>query len=225
MDIEGLGEKQIVRFLELGYLTDFASIFALEKHKIQLIELDRMGEQSIANLLASIEAAKLRPLDRLLMGFGIRFVGTRTARDLAQRFRTLDAFLNADYESLIAIPDIGPRTASEVETWLESEENRRQIQEILRLGVVPQEVEATQEGVFSGKVVVFTGKLEKSTREIAESVVVRLGGKAAGTVSKQISLVVAGPGAGSKLKKAEELQISVITEDEFWNQVPPELQP
>jgi DNA ligase (NAD+) len=220
MDIEGLGEKQIARFLELGYLTDVPSIYRLHERRADLVELDRMGEQSVDNLLRAIEASKTRPLDRFVYALGIRYVGDRTAGDLARAFRTLDALRHADYEALLAVPDIGPRSAAEIQEWFEEDENRKLLDELLRLGVSPVEAEAPTGDLFAGRTLVFTGKLEHMTREEAEAVVMRLGGKAAGSVSKATSLVVAGPGAGSKLAKAEQLGVPVVTEEEFLAMLP-----
>lgn len=223
LDIEGLGEKQILRFIELGLLVDLPSVFTLSQHRDKLVSLERMGEQSVANLLLAIEAAKKRPLDRFLFGLGIRFVGEKSAKDLARAFRTLSAFRQARYEQLVAVPDVGPRTAGEIEAWLEDETNQEMLDRLLELGVSPVEVAGATGDLFAGKTVVFTGKLERFTREAAEDLVVRLGGKAAGSVSKNTSLVVAGPGAGSKLAKALELGVEVTDEEGFLSRLPEDL--
>ncbi len=220
MDIEGLGDKIILRLLELGYLSDVASIYRLRDYKTQLEELDRMGEQSVANLLNAIDVSKTRPLDRFIYALGIRFVGDRTAADLAREFGTLTQFRAARYDDLIAVADIGPRTASEVETWLEDPDNQTLLDNLLELGVSPTEPEGPTGDLFTGKTIVFTGKLFKFTREEAESFVQSQGGKAAGSVSKQTDFVVAGPAAGSKLAKAESLGVQVITEEEFLAMLP-----
>jgi DNA ligase (NAD+) len=220
MDIEGLGERQIERFLELGLLSDIPSIFRLKDMQEELLALERMGEQSVKNLVAAIEASKRQPLDRLIFGLGIRFVGDRTAADLAREFGTLDALRGADYERLIAIEGIGPKVASEVQEWFELEENQQVLDELLALGVSPVETEVSTVGEFAGKTFVFTGKLEKFERSDAERLVMKLGGKAAGSVSKNTDYVVAGPGAGSKLSKAEQLGVAVLNEDEFLQMLP-----
>jgi DNA ligase (NAD+) len=220
MDIENLGWKSIVRFLEIGLLSDLPSIYKLKERREELVNLDRMGDLSVDNLLAGIEASKTRPLDRFLFGLGIRFVGDRGAHDLAMFFGTLEAIRRATYDDLLKVPDIGPRTASEVAEWLEEEENQSIIDELLRLGVSPSEPERPESDLFSGQVFVFTGALEKFTREDAESLVLKMGGKAAGSVSKKTSFVVAGPGAGSKLTKAQELNVPVLTEEEFLEKLP-----
>jgi DNA ligase (NAD+) len=217
MDIDGLGEKLVLRLLELGYLTDFASIFRLEEHKEALEGLDRMGEQSVANLLAAIEASKGRPLSRFIYGLGIRQVGEATAFDLAAHFGGFDGLRHATYEDLVAIPDIGPTTAAGIVEFLQDEENSKLIDDLFAAGVSPPSLERREGGKFAGMTIVFTGKLVRLAREDAEVLVREGGGTAAGSVSKATTLVVAGPGAGSKLGKAEQLGIEVISEDEFFD--------
>jgi len=220
MDIEKLGWKTIERFLDIGLLTDIPSIYRLKDRRDELIGLERMGEQSVDNLLQGIEDSKHRSLDRFIFGLGIRFVGERGAQDMARAFKSLQAFASATYEQLEAIADVGPRTASEISLWLEDENNQKLISDLLSLGVQPVEPEKPVSDVFAGKTFVFTGKLEKFSREDAEKLVDRLGGKAAGSVSKNTNYVVAGPGAGSKLAKAEQLGVEVLDEDGFLKMVP-----
>ena len=220
MDIDGMGEKLIDRFLELGILTDLPSIFRLQSRREELVGLERLGELSIDNLLASIEGCKERPLGRFLFALGIPSVGEKGGQDLARELRTLDAVRSADYDTLIAIPNVGPSTASEVQEWFEDPENRRIVDELLALGVAPVEGEAPISDLFAGQTIVFTGKLERFTREAAEAFVAKMGGKSAGSVSKQTAFVVAGPGAGSKLQKAESLGVPVKSEEEFLEMVP-----
>ncbi|MEI7576580.1 MAG: NAD-dependent DNA ligase LigA [Armatimonadota bacterium] len=220
MDIDGLGEKQIERFLELGYLTDVASIYRLHSHRAELIELDRMGEQSVDNLLSAIEASKTRPLPKLIFALGIPEVGERGGQDLARAFGTLEALRRAHYDDLVSIDGFGPKTASQVELWFDDEDNQQLIDDLLAAGVSPVEAEAPTGDQFAGMTFVFTGKLEKFTREDAEATVMKLGGKASGSVSAKTNYVVAGPGAGSKLAKAEQLGITVLTEDEYLTMLP-----
>lgn len=220
MDIEGLGEKQIDRLLELGYLTDIASIYRLHSKKDDLLALDRMGDQSVENLLAAIDESKTRPLPRLLFALGITDVGERGAQDLARSFGTLEKLKQAKYDDLIQLEGIGGKTASSIELWFEDEDNLRMIDELLAAGVAPVEAEAPVSDIFEGQTFVFTGKLEKFTREDAEATVMKMGGKAAGSVSAKTNYVVAGPGAGSKLVKAEQLGVAVLTEEEFLAMLP-----
>jgi DNA ligase (NAD+) len=220
MDIEGLGDRIVNRLLELKFLADIPSIYELKDRREELIGLERMGEQSVHNLLDRIEDSKTRPLDRFLYGLGIRFVGDKGARDLAQHFRSLEALRGADYEKLTDVPEVGPRTASEIETWFEDETNQAMLDRLYELGVRPTEPVAPIGDLFAGQTAVFTGKLERFSREAAEELVSRLGGKAAGSVSKNTSFLVAGPGAGSKLDKAQQLGIRVLSEDEFLELLP-----
>ncbi len=220
MDIDGLGSKLIERFLELGFLSDLPSIYRLKEHRSELIELERLGEQSVDNLLEGIEASKHRPLARFLFALGIPEVGERGAQDLVGHFRTLHAIREADLETLLAVPNIGPRTAAEIQEWFLDEENQRVVDGLLTEGVEPEEGAAPQSDLFEGKTFVFTGKLVKFAREDAEELVQKLGGKASGSVSKLTTYVVAGPGAGSKLQKAEQLGVTVLSEDEFLAMVP-----
>lgn len=220
MDIEGLGEKQIERFLDLGFLVDLPSIFRLKDRREELIELDRMGEQSVSNLLTAIEACKTKSLDRLIFGLGIRHVGSRTANDLAREFVDLNELMRADFERLTQIEGIGPIVASEIQEWFESEENRSVVEQLFDLGVSPATPEVGDSASFAGKTFVFTGKLERFERSDAERTVIKLGGKASGSVSAKTDFVVAGPGAGSKLDKAEKLGVRVLTEEEFLAMLP-----
>ncbi len=220
MDIEGLGEKQIDRLLELGLLTDIASIFRLYERKTELLKLDRMGDQSVENLLAAIDESKTRPLPRLLFALGITDVGERGAQDLARSFGSLERLKQAKYDDLIELDGIGGKTAGSIELWFEDEDNLRVIDELLVAGVAPVEAEAPVSDIFAGQTFVFTGKLEKFTREDAEATVMKMGGKAAGSVSAKTNFVVAGPGAGSKLVKAEQLGVAVLTEEEFLAMLP-----
>ena len=215
MDIDGLGEKLIDRFLEMGILTDLPSIYRLTDRRDELVGLDRLGELSIDNLLLAIEESKSRSLARFIFALGIPSVGEKGGQDLARDLRTLDGVRHADYETLMQIPNIGPHTASEVQEWFEDEDNQRMLDEMLSLGVAPVEGEAPVSDLFAGQTLVFTGKLERFTREDAEAFVAKMGGKTAGSVSKNTSAVVAGPGAGSKLQKAEQLGVKVLTEEEF----------
>jgi DNA ligase (NAD+) len=222
MDIEGLGTKQIQKFLETGKLTDFASIFHLPEHFEEISKWDGFGTQSTAKLGGAIESSKTRPLDRLIYGLGIRHVGERTARDLANHFRTLEALRRCTLEELVSIADIGQRTAEEIESWFEDPENQDQLDRLMMAGVRPQEAQAPIASDLEGETYVFTGKLESMTREQAEEWVAKLGGKGSDSVSKKTSFVVAGPGAGSKLEKAQKLGVAVLSEAEFLEKIPPE---
>jgi len=220
MDIEGLGSKLIERLLEAGYLTDLASIYRLADHREAMAQMDGLGELSVEKVLAAIESSKTQPLPRFLFALGIPEVGEKGAQELAAALRTLDGIRAADYEALIAIENVGPRTASEVQEWFEDAQNAQLVNDLLAAGVAPIEASAPSGTIFAGKTFVFTGKLEQFARESAEALVQDLGGKASGSVSKKTDYVVAGPGAGSKLAKAEELNVPVLTEEEFLAMLP-----
>lgn len=215
MDIEGLGEKLVLRLLDLGFLKDVADIYQLHLRIQELSELDRMGEQSVSNLLSAIESSRSRPLNRFLFALGIRHVGETGAFSLARHFGTIERFRSATFEELLEIDDVGPNTAGEIVEFLQDEESRNLLERLLEAVSPEPVVVEIGNGIFAGKTVVLTGKLEKMTREEAEEMVRKQGGKAAGSVSKNTHLVVAGPGAGSKLAQAEKLGIEVIDEDAF----------
>jgi DNA ligase (NAD+) len=220
MDIDGLGGKLIARFLDEGFISDLPSLYRLHEHREKLVLAEGLGERSINNLLEELEASKTRPLPRFLFALGIPEVGERGAQDLARALGSLDAIRHADEPKLVAIENVGPRTAAEITAWFGSPENQAMLDAFWELGVRPTEAEAPSGDLFAGQTWVFTGKLEKFTREMAEEVVRRWGGKLSSSVSKKTSFVVAGPGAGSKLAMAESLGVPVLTEDEFLARLP-----
>lgn len=219
MDIEGLGEKQVARFAELGWLSDVAGIYGLAARRAELVGLERMGDLSVERLLSAIEASKHPPLGRFIFALGIPLVGSRTAADLARSLGSVSRLLATTEAELAEIEGIGQTTAAQIVEWLSEAGNRALVSALLDAGVEPQGQEPVGDH-FAGKTVVFTGKLEHMTREDAEALVASLGGKASGSVSKGTSLVVAGPGAGSKLSKAESLGIPVVSEEEFLASLP-----
>lgn len=216
MDIEGLGEKLVDQLVDGGLVRDPADLYLLDA--ATLAGLERMGERSAANLVAQFERSRERAtLPRLLLGLGIRQVGEATARDLARHFGTLRAIREADLEELQRVPDVGPTVAASVHAFFREEENLRVLDRLEKeAGIRPPREEAPPStGPFAGKTVVFTGTLESLTREEAEALVRRMGGKAVGSLSKKTGFLVAGPGAGSKLEKARALGVPVLTEREF----------
>jgi DNA ligase (NAD+) len=223
LDIEGLGEKTIVEFMELGWLARGpADIFRLHEHRNDLIGREGWQDKSVDNLLASIEARRSPDAARLLFGLGIRHVGAVTARDLLKRFRTLPALRDASEKAhagdaealaeLTAIEGVGPVVVEALGDFFHEEHNRSVWNDLLSEVSPPEYIVETKASAVSGKTVVFTGKLETMSRDEAKAQAERLGAKAAGSVSAKTDLIVAGPGAGSKLKKAAELGIEVIDE-------------
>ncbi len=219
MDIEGLGEKQIELLYNLGYLKDIADIYLLENYKQEILLLDRFGNKKVSNLFNAINKSKTQDLDRFIFGLGIRFVGAKASKSLAKTFKTLKGICNATYEELLAIPDIGEVMASSIVDYFNQEKNRDLIIKLLELGVEPKEYNEVTYDLFLGKTIVLTGTLEKLSRDEGNAIIEKLGGKAASSVSKKTSFVVAGPGAGSKLAKAQELGIPVYNEDDFLEMI------
>jgi len=222
LDIEGLGEKNIIKFFELGWLESPADIFRLKNRREAMLTLGKDVEKSVDNLLAAIEDKRTPDAARLLFGLGIRHVGSVTARDLMKRFVTLpelrrvvegansgDADALAD---LASIDGIGPVVVEALGDFFHEPHNREVWDDLLSQVFPPPYAVATLDSAVAGKTVVFTGALETISRDEAKAQAERLGARAAGSVSAKTDLVVAGPGAGSKLKKAQELGIPVIDE-------------
>ncbi|EAG9190345.1 TPA: NAD-dependent DNA ligase LigA [Listeria monocytogenes] len=226
MNIDGLGEKVIIQLFSQHLIKDVADLFFLSKEK--LLELERMGEKSVTNLLASIEASKQNSLEKLLFGLGIRHVGAKAAKSLAIHFDTMDNLKVADKETLTSINDIGEKMADSIVTYFANEEVHDLLEELKRAGVnmtyTGQKLEdmSEEELVFTGKTVVLTGKLEKLTRNDAKALIESLGGNVSGSVSKKTDVVVAGSDAGSKLAKAEELAIPIWSEEDLIEYLPDE---
>ncbi|EKZ3553233.1 NAD-dependent DNA ligase LigA [Listeria monocytogenes] len=226
MNIDGLGEKVIIQLFSQHLIKDVADLFFLSKEK--LLELERMGEKSVTNLLASIQASKQNSLEKLLFGLGIRHVGAKAAKSLAIHFDTMDNLKVADKETLTSINDIGEKMADSIVTYFANEEVHDLLEELKRAGVnmtytgPKLEDMSEEELVFTGKTVVLTGKLEKLTRNDAKALIESLGGNVSGSVSKKTDVIVAGSDAGSKLAKAEELAIPIWSEEDLIEYLPDE---
>jgi DNA ligase (NAD+) len=220
LDIEGLGEKSIAEFIELGWLNSPADIFRLRDHREELLGREGWKEKSVDNLLAAIEAKREPDGPRFLFGLGIRHVGIVTARDLLKCFGTIEelrraALSEGGQEELSSVQGVGPVVAEAVHDFFHEEHNQAAIDDLLS-EVSPQPfVSDAKQTEWTGKTIVFTGSLETMSRDEAKAQAERLGARAAGSVSAKTDLVVAGPGAGSKLKKAEELGIRVVSEPEW----------
>lgn len=217
MNIDGLGEKVISQLFAEELIHDVADIYKLTYD--QCIKLERMGEKSVNNLLAAIDASKGNSLEKLLFGLGIRHVGAKAAKTLAQEFESIDRLAAATKEELTAINEIGEKMADSVVTYFELEEAMELIEELKEAGVNtlytgPKKVAVENlDHFFAGKTIVLTGKLEQLSRNEAKEKIESLGGNVAGSVSKKTDLVIAGLDAGSKLAKAEQLGIEVWDEE------------
>ncbi len=215
MDIEGLGSKLVEQLVEAGLVKSLADLYQLDVDT--LANLERMGLKSAQNLKAGIDKSKDISLARFLFALGIRDVGEATALNLARHFGTLAAVMAADEETLKAVDDVGPVVAGRIATFFAQPLNRQLIEQLLKLGVSPQELAVVppEKLPLSGQTWVVTGSLAAMDRNQAKAVLQALGAKVAGSVSAKTTCVVAGPGAGSKLATAEELGIKVINEQEF----------
>jgi DNA ligase (NAD+) len=223
MNIDGLGERVVAQLFQEGLIKNVSDLYRLTRE--QLLQLERMGEKSTDNLLSAIEHSKENSLERLLFGLGIRHVGAKAAKTLAQQFETMEQLQQASKDKLIAINEIGDKMADAVVTYFENPDVQQLINELKSLGVNtsykgPKLVRAEEsDSYLAGKTVVLTGKLEQLTRNEAKEGIEALGGKVTGSVSKSTDLVVAGGAAGSKLKKAQELNIEVWDEARLFNEL------
>ena len=213
MDIDGLGISLCESLIRNGLVKSPAELYYLQQESLE--KLERMGKKSAANLMHAIEQSKQQGLARVLCGFGIRQVGAKASRTLASHFGTMDKLMAASAEELTAVPDIGPITAGFIREWLDQPQSQHQIRLLREAGVVLENTDVVLDTRFQGKTFVLTGALEQYTREEAGALIEKFGGKVSSSVSKKTSYVLAGENAGSKLTKANDLGIPVITEDEF----------
>jgi DNA ligase (NAD+) len=216
MDIEGLGDKLVEQLVRDGLVRGYGDLYRLTLE--QLTDLERMGKKSSENLLAGIATSKERGLGRLLNAIAIRHVGARVASLLAQHFGTMERLQAASADELSRVPEIGPVIAASVYDFLQSEFGRETIRDLAAAGVsmeAPESERVAADGALAGKTVVVTGTLVKYKRDEIEGLITRHGGRAASSVSKKTDFVVAGENAGSKLAKAQELGVRVLSEYEF----------
>ena len=213
MDIEGLGWQTVQALLDAKLVTDTASLYELTVQ--QVAELERKGEKSATKLIENIERSKTNELSRLIFALGIRMIGERAAKILAEHSRTIDALMDAKSEELVNIHEIGPKVAESVTLYFSVPANRERIQKMQRLGLRPTHVATATGDRLSGKTVVVTGTLSRFSRDEIHKLIEREGGKASGSVSSKTSYLVAGESSGSKLDKAQSLGVEVLSEDEF----------
>ncbi|MBH9968595.1 NAD-dependent DNA ligase LigA [[Bacillus] enclensis] len=223
MNIDGLGEKVISQLFREQLIVDVADLYKLERD--QLLQLERMGEKSVDNLLQAIEASKSNSLEKLLFGLGIRHVGAKAAKTLAQEFDSMDRLMSVSKEELTDINEIGEKMGDAIVAYFENDEVKELVEELKEAGVNmvykgPKPVSASEaDSYFAGKTIVLTGKIEQLSRNEAKEKIEMLGGKVTGSVSKKTDLVIAGEDAGSKLKKANELDIEVWDEDKLMEEL------
>jgi len=213
MDIEGLGDKLVSHLVDQGLIRDPADLYFLTRDS--LLNLERMAEKSAANLLTAIERSKHPPLEKLIYALGIRHVGEHMAKILARQFQTIDRLMAASEEELLALRDIGPEVSNSITQFFRNSSNRLVIEKLKEAGVSPLETISPRSTPLTGKIFVFTGTLNRMTRNEARQIVENLGGQASSSVTKNTDYVVAGTDAGSKLQKARVAGIPVLSEDEF----------
>ncbi|MBI5286170.1 MAG: NAD-dependent DNA ligase LigA, partial [Deltaproteobacteria bacterium] len=213
MDIEGLGFKHIEQMVDKGLIKDSADLYYLTKDDI--LRLERFADKSAQNIIDSIEKSRKTTMPRLIYSLGIRDVGEHTAKLLAKEFGTIDALETTKYDDLIKIREVGPEVAKSILAFFAEERNLRLFEKLVKGGVTYKAEAARKGGPLEGKTFVFTGTLKEFARDEAERLVESLGGRPTSSVSKKTDYVVAGEEAGSKLDKAMELGVKVITEEEF----------
>lgn len=216
MNIDGMGESIVTLLLENKLIQDVADLYYIKKE--DLIPLERMGEKSAQNLIEAIEKSKGNDLERVIFGLGIKLVGERAGGLLAQAFHTMDKLMEASYEDIVAIPEIGEKMAESILAYFQEERNRRVIEKLKAAGVnmeVKMTEKVAEEKILEGLTFVITGTLEKYKRNEAKEIIEGLGGRVSGSVSKKTDYLLAGAEAGSKLEKAQELGISILDENDF----------
>ncbi|MDO4813822.1 MAG: NAD-dependent DNA ligase LigA [Gemella sp.] len=215
MNIDGLGDKIVVNLVENNIINTVIDLYTIEKD--QLLKLERMGEKSVENLLTSIENSKNVSLDKLIYALGILNVGKSAAKTLANKYSTLENFINAKQEELIQLEDVGAITTQSILEYIQEDRNKYLISQLIKLGIHPiyEKQNNNIESVFTNKTVVLTGKLEQLTRNQAKDYLENYGAKVSSSISSNTDFLICGLKAGSKLEKAKELNITIIEESEF----------
>ena len=212
MNIDGLGEALVNQLTERGKVKNVADLYRLTKD--DMLQLERMGAKSAENVLGEIAASKQLPLERVIYGLGIRFVGERTAQFLAEHFGSLDAIMSATAEELEEVNEVGPRIAESMLQFFADEHNRKLVADLRKAGLTFTGQKKKSGTKLSGNSFL-TGTLERHTRDEAKKLIEDEGGRVSGSVSKRTDYVVAGSDAGSKLDKARELKVNVIDETQL----------
>jgi len=213
MNIEGMGDALVNQLCDRKLVKNVADIYSLTREK--LLTLERMGEKSAQNILDEIEASKKLPLERVIYGLGIRFVGERTAEFLAQHFGSIDALMKAGVEELQQVNEVGPRIAESIRDFFDEPRNVDLVEKLRKAGLQFTGKKKQRGTQLAGKTFVLTGTLANHTRDDAKKMIQDAGGRVSGSVSKKTDYVVAGSDAGSKLDKARELGVKVIGEKEM----------
>jgi DNA ligase (NAD+) len=219
MDIDGLGEKVVDQFVELGWLRNYADIYDLERRRDEMAALERWGSKSVDKLMSGIAASLERPYSRLIFALGIRHVGAAVARVLASEFNTIDGLMHASVEELTTVNEVGPQIAESIAHFFADAGNRELIERLRRAGVTlegPAKRETlVVDSPLAGRSFVLTGTLEGYTREQATLLIEERGGKVSSSVSKKTDYVLAGDSPGSKIDKARTLGVTILDEAAF----------
>lgn len=217
MNIDGLGERIIEDFYNMGFIKDISDIYRLEKHKEDLIELEGFGEKSVNNLLESIKNSKSNSLEKVLFALGIRHVGKKTAKILAKRYKTIDNLFNASLEELTNVNDVGEIIAKSIKSYLDNLENQKLINELKELGLNFEYLSANTDDKLEGMTFVLTGTLEKYKREELTKILENKGAKVTSSVTKKTTGVIVGDKPGSKYDKALKLGVKIYKEEDIEN--------
>jgi DNA ligase (NAD+) len=215
MDIEGLGEAAVETLVSMKLVANVADLYSLGGKKKTLVALERWGEKSTQNLLDAIAGSRKQPFRRVLFGLGIRHVGTGVAKVLAESFSSIDMLARATEEELHLIPQVGPKIAESIVHFFADKHNREIVRGLKEAGLSMTGGARSKKGMLNEKTFVLTGSLSSYTREEARRLIEENGGKVVSSVSKNTSFLLAGEDAGSKLARARELGIAVISEEEF----------
>ncbi len=220
MDIEGLGESIINLFVDEGLLKSFSDIYSLKEHREKLVDFEKFGERKVQNLFDGIEKSKEKEFAKVLFALGIRYVGSGVASKLAEHFSNIENLMNANEEEISSIHEIGPSVSKSVVDFFSSDQNKELINSLKNTGLKFEVAEKKiSRNIFDGKSFVLTGTLSAMTRDEAKDKIISFGGKVVSSVSKNTDYVFAGEKAGSKLKKAEQLGIKIINEEDFQKMI------
>ena len=218
MNIDGLGESIIDQLMDKGLIKNIADIYDLKYDDIAALK--KNGKKFAENLINAIENSKNNELDRLITALGIRHVGAKAARTLAKKFKNIDNLMNANFETLSSINDIGPIMANSIIEFFNQDQTKDLIKRLKKSGVNMEEKTLNDsDNRFEGLTFVLTGSLENYTRDEASNIIEKFGGKVSGSVSKKTNYLLAGKEAGSKLTKAQNLGIQIISEEDFKNMI------
>ncbi len=217
MDIEGLGDALVDLFVERGFLKTFSDIYELKNHREELVQIERLGEKSVDNLLKAIEKSKTQPFEKVLFALGIRYVGAGVAQKLAEHFGSIDELIKADEDEILSVYEIGPSISRSIKQFFSDKHNIELIEKLKKAGLrfSSEQKKPVKDNFFKDKTFVLTGTLSSFSRDEAAARIKELGGKTTSSVSKSTDYVIAGEKAGSKLEKAKTLGVKILTENEF----------